>query len=56
MNYQGVSYGLGDTIINDSEFEYMGKQSHRLSMKRRMRMKNISHMGNKIRVIKSPII
>ena len=44
-NDQGLSYGLYDMIINDSDFEDMEKQSHHLSLKRSTRMNNISHTG-----------
>ena len=44
-NDHGVIYGLDDTIINDSEFGKTEKQSHHLSLKRRMRMKKIIHTG-----------
>ena len=55
-NDQGISYGLDDTKINDSEFEDMKKYIHHLSLKRSMKMNNISQTGYKRRVIKFPII
>ena len=55
-NYQGVSYGLYDVINNDYDFEDMEKQSHNMSLKRRMSMNKISHKGEKSRVKNSPII
>ena len=42
---QGLSYGLDDTINNDSDFEDIEKQSHHLSLKSSMRMNEISHTG-----------
>ena len=53
---KGVSYGLDDAIHNDSECEYMKKQSHHHILKWSIRMNNISIKRDKIRVIKSPII